>query len=518
MTSGWSGLFSIWRSFAFKFFVLVLVLVAVPAVVFEEFRTADVEKTQLLQSTVQQEARLIATSLLPDLMDFQSETAGSLGTILSAVSGDGINVKLLFRPANGQEKSGFYYIASSPPSSGDYLEHDRAELLATGILDRLPESCTGGEQLGLRYVNPSGAEEILTSIFPVNLANGCWVVITSHSSDDFLSSSAGRPYWTTSEAQLAILLYLLMVLLVVSLFADIWRNLYRFGAVARAIRTRRPGDRLFRARNNIPELDRVADEFDRMVNVLGESAIAIRQSAQENLHALKAPLAVITQSIEPLRRTLPPNNGTAARALELIEHSVMRLDATVSAANRIGQATAELIDPPREPIDISALLRGMLASYQQTAEAMDLRLQIDISDDLIVRGSEDLFERTFDNLLENTFSFAPPGTAVSVACVLDQGRAKLTIGDEGPGVPAEDLEQIFERYYSRRDEKTVSQWNFGIGLWVARRNVEAVGGTIAAANRDGGGLLMTVLLPIAQPDDRAKSAAPQRPAVRHPTT
>ena len=79
-----------------------------------------------------------------------------------------------------------------------------------------------------RYVNPAGREEVLTSLTPVNTDRGCWVVITSHSTAAYLGSSLGRSYWETPEVQTAAAIYVLMAVLVVSLFADAWTGLRRF--------------------------------------------------------------------------------------------------------------------------------------------------------------------------------------------------------------------------------------------------------------------------------------------------
>jgi len=97
-------------------------------------------------------------------------------------------------------------------------------------------------------------------------------------------------------------------------------------------------------------------------------------------------------------------------------------------------------------------------------------------------------------------SFSPAGGEVLVHLSHDGRFAHLRVSDRGPGVPDEHIEQIFERYYSERrtdiTEETPSSY-FGIGLWIARRNVEAMGGTIFAENRSPHGLSVHVRLPLA---------------------
>jgi two-component system, OmpR family, sensor histidine kinase ChvG len=106
-----------------------------------------------------------------------------------------------------------------------------------------------------------------------------------------------------------------------------------------------------------------------------------------------------------------------------------------------------------------------------------------------------------ENLFENALSFSPEGASVGVRLEVRDGMAELLIGDSGPGVSAEHLERMFDRYFSYRpasEGPSEGQVHFGIGLWVARRNVEALGGTIMAENRAPHGLLMRVKLPLAE--------------------
>src|SRR5262249_56887626 len=84
--------------------------------------------------------------------------------------------------------------------------------------------------------------------------------------------------------------------------------------------------------NGLAELAEVAAEFDRMVDALHHSAADIRRTAEDNAHAFKTPIAVIRQSIEPLRRVLPSDNPRAQRAIGVVEHSLDRLNGLVSSA------------------------------------------------------------------------------------------------------------------------------------------------------------------------------------------
>jgi two-component system sensor histidine kinase ChvG len=110
-----------------------------------------------------------------------------------------------------------------------------------------------------------------------------------------------------------------------------------------------------------------------------------------------------------------------------------------------------------------------------------------------------MVETVIENVVENALSFTPNGGTIEVR--LDRvgdRHAELTVGDTGPGVPAENLERIFERYFSRRQHVRGQEAHFGIGLWIARRNVEALGGMVRAEHRAPHGLLVRISLPLAR--------------------
>jgi two-component system sensor histidine kinase ChvG len=115
---------------------------------------------------------------------------------------------------------------------------------------------------------------------------------------------------------------------------------------------------------------------------------------------------------------------------------------------------------------------------------------------IVVRGQAEALETVLENLIGNALSFSPSGAVVRVALRREGAEAVLTVEDEGPGVAPERLAHIFERYYSHRPG-TAPGAHFGIGLWLVRQHVLLLGGAIQAANRNAGGLSMTVRLPVA---------------------
>ena len=207
------------RSFATKLVVLIAIFVAVPLIIYEQFRHADIEKRQLLLKSAQEQGRLMADAIREEIERFDPRTPRRLTEALQRLGSGEFQTKVLFRPREATGPDNFFYIAAMPVVTAEYLEQERSELLSRGILARVRRSCDGAGPLSERFVNPAGREEILTSLTPLNTDRGCWVVITSHSTAAFLGSSIGRSYWETPEVQIAAAIYVLMAVFVVSLFA-----------------------------------------------------------------------------------------------------------------------------------------------------------------------------------------------------------------------------------------------------------------------------------------------------------
>ncbi len=497
-------LFSAVNSLATKAILLVAIFIACPLIVYVELRAADQEKSQLLVQSVQEQGRLLALALTPSLRRFGEGRTPALQKELSHIVTGATKVKVLFRPDKSRDTKGFFYVASWPEVSSAYIDAERKFLVETGLLDQLGNSCGGNRALALRYTNPAGEWELLSSITPVHTRAGCWVVLTSIGGADGAGISIGQPYWESPEVKFAAAIYVIMAVLTLSLFIGVWRSLRRFAQLAKDIATRGHRRGSFVALNRVPELGGVAGEFDRMVDGLGASAKAIREAAEETAHAFKTPIAVIAQSMEPLKQSLSPQDERARRALDLVERATERLDALVGAARHMDEAIADLISPPRERVELSRLLTGMIAGYIESAALGNVALSAAVEPGIAVAASDDLMEVTVENLLDNAVSFSPPHADVMVTLSRENGEAVLAIADRGPGVETGNMERIFDRYFSDRGPRHPAPGentdgggaHFGMGLWIVRRNVEAIGGRVYAENRPGGGLKVVIHLPI----------------------
>jgi two-component system sensor histidine kinase ChvG len=183
----------------------------------------------------------------------------------------------------------------------------------------------------------------------------------------------------------------------------------------------------------------------------------------------------------------------------------------VASARHLDEVAAELIDRPRHNVDLSRLVGRMLDAYADSFAGRQVRLDARLQSRVVVSADEELLEVVFENVIDNALSVSPPYGAVTIELAAQHKRAQLAVRDQGPGVPAPHLDRIFERYVSLRGLQPLaigaaagavepandSNQHLGIGLWIVRRNLEAVGGSVRAENRPGGGLSLVMDLPLA---------------------
>lgn len=486
----------LWRSVGGKLLLVLLIFVAVPVLVAQQFHSAEQQRKAILLEALQEQGRLVALSVLPLLESYRPQALPELNRQVARMGSARMRLKVLFQPT-GAADGGFFFVAVAPQEGAPYLDRDLQELIDTGVLDDVGPACSETRQLAVRYRNPAGEAELMTSASPVRTPAGCWIVITSQTAGDSVGSAILRPFWQEPEMRVAMAIYLAMAVLILLLLFGLWGSLRRFAQRAREVRAGVGGDTPFAATNRIPELASVAAEFDRLVAAMRDSARALRNAAEENAHAFKTPLATIAQAVEPLRRTIAAEDTRAQRALEVIERSVARLDSLVTAARRMDETIAELMNPPRHRVDLSRLIEHMMRTYAKQPDAAQPQVRTALEPGLFVHASEDLLETVIENLLENAFSFSPARTAIEVTLKRRRSQAVVTVEDRGPGVQPENLDRIFDRYFTVRPNAG-NGGNQGLGLWVVRRNVEAAGGTVKAVNRPGGGLSVEVTLPLAR--------------------
>lgn len=240
-----------------------------------------------------------------------------------------------------------------------------------------------------------------------------------------------------------------------------------------------------------------------MTTTLTEQADANARFAADVAHELKNPLASIRSATETLNLT--QDESRRARLMQILTSDVARMDRLISETLQASRLDAELARMPLSRIDLSALVQAVLAAYQVSHPG---RLTVSGADQPIwVHGLDDALARVLRNLIDNALSFSP--SAAPVRVILGRiGKAPKTqitlmIEDDGPGLPLDALDRVFDRFYTQRPVSSAHAGHSGLGLAIVRQIVEACGGRITADNRqspDGTicGARFTVTLPEAR--------------------
>ena len=482
-------------SLTVKLVGLIGIFIALPIVLYGQFEGADRQMRDLVTRAIQDRSKLISSALEPVLEKTEPSANAGLNAQLAKFSSDGTVLRLMWQPPDGDA---FYFVASAPIIRADDVAPELDELSHRGILKKLSEACMWDASDEIRYKQPNGAVELLTSIIPIRNQRGCWVMTSTHTTSEFLNTSIGRPYWETRTVRIAAVIYLVLVLLAVLAAFSIWISLRRFRQVAGEIGEGRIGDYAFSQRNVVPELSSVARGFDKLVLDLKRLSHQIRQSAEDNAHSLKTPLAAIQSSLSPVRRAVPPEDKRAGRALEIIDRSLARLLALVNAAQRLDSSAADLVEAPRVPVNLTEIVGEATLNLREIMANRDIRLIRRLDDAVMVRAGVGVLEIALQNILENAVSFSPRGSSIVLTLTQNPHTVELQIDDEGPGIEPEKINLVFERYFSSRepaDMGTLPAGHSGLGLWIVRRNIELLGGHVSAANRIGGGLSIAIVLP-----------------------
>jgi two-component system sensor histidine kinase ChvG len=485
------------RSIRVQAFALLVILIVLPALIFAVLGNAEAERRLLIRNAVAETGDTIAAGLLPVLRDIWPADLATLRSDLSRVAARDRSIKVLFRPKNAGTADTFYFVATAPAISAEQTEAERQQLLRLGILPGLSPGCTARRLSGDSEASLlDNGTQVLTSVTSLEGVAGCWAVVIATSESRVLGAIEVRPYWERPEARVAIGIYAVMALLIAAIFSGVWLGLSRFRRLALS-----PTDQAgFAHTTDIPELATLAAAFDNMVHRMRSSADMLRQAAEDNAHAFKGPIGIIRHAISPALR-LTDSEEAREGSMQSVTAALDRLDGLVQSARYLDNAAAELLQPEVVQVDLSALVRAFMRSHATMNTARRVRLDAHVTDGIAVAGQPESLEAILEALVDNALSFSPPDGSVTVKLDRDAEAAILSVDDEGPGVAPERLDRIFDRYYTYRPAVTIgsrkTSSHFGVGLWLAKQNTIALGGTLAATNRDPHGLCMRVLLPLA---------------------
>lgn len=380
----------------------------------------------------------------------------------------------------------------------------RAERARKALADEIARAMKGRPVAGTRIAEDG--ERVVSVSIPIQHVRAVLGVLTLEAGDVDEIISAER------KALLPFIVVAMTAILISSVL------LHRLIAV--------PVQRLARAADHVrlqgaraislPDLARRRDELgdlsrslEDMTHSLSERMDAIERFAADVAHEIKNPLTSIRSAIETLDIVTEP--AARARLLAILQQDVNRLDRLVTDISNASRLDAELSREHPKALDLGRLLAEVVSLYEAQLRPGDapgsVRVSLHVADPAhpaVVLARETPIGQVFRNLVDNARSFSPADGEVRISLARARGRLIATVEDDGPGIPPDNLETIFERFYTSRPKGRAFGSNSGLGLSIARQIVEAHGGVIRAENRkDGGGAVIGARFVVDLPDAHA---------------
>jgi two-component system sensor histidine kinase ChvG len=238
------------------------------------------------------------------------------------------------------------------------------------------------------------------------------------------------------------------------------------------------------------EIGDLGQALERMTAALLERIELNERFAADVAHEIKNPLTSIRSAVETAARVSDP--AARERLMTIIANDVGRLDRLVTDISAASRLEAETARGAPVRIDLARFLPDLVDIYGQTRRTGEAAVTFlgPAPAPAVVVGQEGPLGQVFRNLIDNAKSFSPPQgvVRVSIRDISDADGAKrlrVVVEDDGPGVPTENLETIFKRFYTDRPKGTAFGTNSGLGLSIARSIVEAHKGRIWAENIPG---------------------------------
>lgn len=286
---------------------------------------------------------------------------------------------------------------------------------------------------------------------------------------------------------------LVTALLSILLASTIANPLRRLSAAA--VRVRRG----VKSREEIPDFSDRQDEIGNlssalrsMTNALYARIEAIESFAADVSHELKNPLTSLRSAVETL--PLARNENSRQRLMEIIQHDVRRLDRLITDISDASRLDAELAREDASKVDLKRLLGDLVSVSREISGRGKKKVEIELKTAKLPQGVKGFFVAGHDlrlgqvitNLIENARSFVPDETGRLIVNLSRSGRHVIvTVDDNGPGIRADNIDRIFERFYTDRPASEAFGQNSGLGLSISRQIVEAHGGTLTAENIPG---------------------------------
>jgi signal transduction histidine kinase len=260
------------------------------------------------------------------------------------------------------------------------------------------------------------------------------------------------------------------------------------------------------------EVRALADSFDLMLDRLEDAFARQRAFSSDASHELRTPLTVIRGQLEVLSRQRDPSAADVRRVERLVRTEILRMERLVDDLLVLARADEREFLRPR-PVDLEPFAEELLDGARPTA---DRRFELGPVPAGVLDVDPDRLAQALRNLIRNAIEYTSDGGLVRLTGSASGERVTLAVEDDGPGIPEDQRERVFDRFHRMDSARTRVRGGAGLGLAIARAIAEAHGGTIYALASPEGGARVAIELPGFRPllaDPDAGGVAAQAPAV-----
>jgi signal transduction histidine kinase len=248
---------------------------------------------------------------------------------------------------------------------------------------------------------------------------------------------------------------------------------------------------------NRDELGTLAESFNQMASGLDHQQQLRQQMVADIAHELRTPISVIQGTLEAMLDGILQPDLAEVRDLHT---ETRRLSRLVDDLRMLSLADAGQLALVRGPLDLAGLVESVVGRMAPLAETRGVELAAQVERPVPpVDGDADRLAQVLTNLIDNGLRYTPSGGHVTVSLKHQGGRLRLAVADDGPGIPAEELPYIFERFWRGDRSRSRHSGGSGIGLAIVRQLVELHGGTVEVESRVGQGSTFVVSLPVLSP-------------------
>jgi two-component system sensor histidine kinase ChvG len=504
---------------ALKLLLFNVLLVFLPVVGLLSLRTLEQQLLDLQERSMVQQGRLAAAALAAETQALDTEAARSLIRRLGGHSE--ARIRIVDRTGGVIADSASTNTARTKDREDEYAESNpasrnrvlyrigvtlwRALEAVRGVFERAPQSgssaSTGDatprdviqKALAGRYgatLRESAGQRSLTlySALPVRAGGEGPVmgaVLVSQSTSRIL-----RALWRVRLATFEVFALSVAVAIVLSLLmsATIARPLIRLRNEADDLLDHRGRlRRTFRGSRRRDEIGDLTRALEQLTARLERHLVFVESFSADVSHEFKNPLASIRSAAELLTSSDDPREREQLGAT--IDKEVARLGRLLDGVREISKADAAVDMETARPVDIRTIVAELVANQGMVELSAPAHA-------VLVNASEDRLTQAFGNVVANATSFSAADGRVRVSVRQEDGHAIVRVDDEGPGIPPEHLERVFERFFSFRPASPDARSHDGLGLAIARAIVDGYGGTIRAENLTPRGTRIVMRLPV----------------------